>query len=198
MTPEEIRTFWIGEISSDDVVPTREHMRLWFGKDEAVDAHIVERFAPMIPRAIAGELDAWLEDDASAIAWFILIDQFSRNAFRNTAAMYAGDARTLEQARRLIARGHRHLHPIERMFVYLPLEHAEDLDAQNECVALFRQLADDVPPQAKEAYQGYIDYAIRHQVIVERFGRFPHRNAILGRQSTPEELEFLAQPNSSF
>lgn len=198
MTPESVREFWLGHLDPANVEPTKAQMGLWFGKDEAVDAHIQTHFAPHISGAIAGELDGWLDSDQGAVAWLILIDQFSRNAFRGTPGMYAGDARTLQVARMVIERGYRHLHPLERVFVYLPLEHAEDLEAQRQCVALYEELAADVPAAAREAYQGFVSYAVQHFDIVARFGRFPHRNAILGRENTPEETEFLSQPNSGF
>jgi len=199
MTPQDVRNYWLGELSSDSPNATKSQMGLWYGKDESVDRHIRETFAPHIPAAIAGEFDHWQESPQSAVALIILMDQFSRNAFRDSPQMYAADPKALSVSLALIkTRADKSLHPIERMFVYLPLEHSEEVAHQEHCVALAKELADDVSDEAREGYLGFANYAVKHHEIVARFGRFPHRNAILGRTNTEEEAAFLTQPGSSF
>lgn len=166
----------------------------WFKKDDAFDAQIRERFGQLIESGLTGALDAWDETVEGALAKIIVLDQFTRNAYRGTARSFAGDARALATARTLVANGRdRALPGVRRQFVYLPFEHAEDLAAQEESMRLFRTLAADEPSLAD-----LVTWADRHRAIVARFGRFPHRNAILGRPSTPEEESFLHEPGSSF
>lgn len=199
MKPDDVRNYWLGELSADSPNASKAQMGLWYGKDESVDRHIRETFAPHIPLAIAGEFDAWQKSPKSAVALIILMDQFSRNAFRDSPQMYAADPKALSVSLALIeTRADRALHPIERMFVYLPLEHSEDVVYQDRCVELAQELADDVSDAAREGYLGFLNYALKHREIVARFGRFPHRNEILGRENTDEESQFLTQPGSSF
>lgn len=166
----------------------------WFRKDDAYDAAIRTQFGALIEDALAGRLDHWGSSNAGAVARIVVLDQFTRNVFRNTARAFAGDPLALAAARLLVASGtDRSLPGAYRMFVYLPFEHAEDLAMQDECVRLMQGLAADEP-----RFTDLVGYAEKHRVIVQRFGRFPHRNALLGRQSTPEELTFLQQPGSSF
>ncbi|MFL6662588.1 MAG: DUF924 family protein [Rhizobacter sp.] len=182
----EVLDFWFGTEGA-----TRDE---WFRKDAAFDAVIRERFGALVERALAGELVDWGGAPASALARVLLLDQFTRNAFRDSPRAFAGDAQALAAARAMVAAGHdMALPPVQRSFVYLPFEHAEDLAAQDEGVKLFAALAAESPAQAD-----YLDYARRHRDIVARFARFPHRNAVLQRVSTPEEIEFLRQPGSSF
>jgi len=169
--------------------------REWFRKDAQFDAQIRERFGALIELALAGDLRAWEEGAAlPALAFIVLLDQFTRNAYRGTPLSFAGDTLALRAARRLVATGAElALMPQQRTFVYLPFEHAEDIATQRESVALFTRLA-----AAQPGFESTLDYAHRHCAIIERFGRFPHRNDILGRASTPEELAFLQQPGSGF
>jgi uncharacterized protein (DUF924 family) len=193
-TPDEVLEFWFpGD---------RERANaLWWGKDEALDAEIRERFAATLAAAKAGELDAWADTARGRIALIIVLDQFSRNLHRGDPETYAADddARALTQAG--LERGHdRELPPEQRVFFYMPLEHSEALADQQRCVELMRALASDpsLDESSRERFANYVDYAVRHRDIVERFGRFPHRNEVLGRESTEEEREFLTQPGSSF
>jgi uncharacterized protein (DUF924 family) len=150
------------------------------------------RFGSCVEAALAGALPAtWAGEPLAEI---LLLDQFTRNIFRGTPRAFAGDARALALARTLVDSGiHLTLHPLQRWFAYLPLEHAEDAVAQDESVRLFGALAAADPARA-----GALDYARRHREIVQRFGRFPHRNTILGRTSSAEETAFLQQPGSGF
>jgi uncharacterized protein (DUF924 family) len=187
----DVLDFWFGAPGSPEHGRERD---AWFTKDEAFDRLIGERFGAVIEAALAGGLADWAEAPDSALALVIVLDQFTRNAYRGTPRSFAGDAMALRSAREMVARGSDlTLLPVQRAFAYLPFEHAEDLAAQRESLHLFAQLA-----EADASLAGYADYARRHHDIIERFGRFPHRNAILGRVSTPEELEFLKQPGSGF
>lgn len=189
----DILHYWFGAPETED---SRYEMRrkLWFGKSEATDQEIRDRFLSAYHQAAAGELDSWQNTPETCLALIILLDQFPRNLFRGTSQAFATDSKALMVAKGAIARQlDQQLLPLHRLFVYLPLEHSENLADQHQCVALMKQAA-DLSPELADAH----DYAIRHLRVIEQFGRFPHRNAILGRESTPEELEFLKQPGSSF
>jgi len=188
---QAVLDFWFGP--SDDpqhLLPRKQ----WFVKDEAFDASIRERFGALIERAIAGEVAHWAATPNGAVAQIVVLDQFTRNAFRGSARAFAGDRLALAAAQALVATGQdRTLPGVQRQFVYLPFEHAEDLAVQSESTRLFARLERDDP-----ALGELLQWAQRHHDIIERYGRFPHRNAALGRASTPDELEFLQQPGSSF
>ncbi len=186
----EVLRFWFAGPDGSEAGVVR---RQWFAKDDAFDASIAERFGTLVDDAIAGRCDAWGHDRRCAPALVIVLDQFTRNVHRDTPRMFAGDARALAVARRIVARRwDDDYDPLLRWFCYMPFEHSESLDDQDESLRLFAALRAD--PLAGGAWR----WAVRHHEIIERFGRFPHRNAILGRESTPEELEFLEQPGSSF
>jgi uncharacterized protein (DUF924 family) len=166
----------------------------WFRKDPAFDARIRERFGFLVEQALAGGLADWDVAADTALARVLLLDQFTRNIHRGSPRAFDGDVLALALARSMVARGaDQALPPLRRVFAYLPFEHAEDEAAQRESLRLFRALAAAHPTLAP-----YDDYARRHAVVIERFGRFPHRNAILGRASTPEDAAFLREPGSSF
>jgi uncharacterized protein (DUF924 family) len=165
----------------------------WFRKDEKFDAEIRRRFGELHARAARGGLEAWRASPEPMLALVIVLDQFSRNLYRNDARAFAQDAHALECARQAIARGDDlGLLPVERQFLYMPFEHSEDPADQDLAVERMLSL------EAFEATRGLAEYALRHRVIVRRFGRFPHRNAVLGRATTAEEAEFLKQPGSGF
>jgi uncharacterized protein (DUF924 family) len=165
----------------------------WFRKDAAFDEEIRTQFGATLETALAGGFRGWDADLHGALARIIVLDQFTRNAFRDTPRAFAGDALAQEAALAMIESGRdRLLHPLERWFVYMPFEHAEDLELQERSVGLFSALAKD------EGMGDILQYATRHRDIIARFGRFPHRNRILGRASTPDEIEFLKQPGSGF
>jgi uncharacterized protein (DUF924 family) len=186
----EVLEFWFGAHESPELGRPRA---CWFQKSGAFDALVRDRFLPTHEAAAAGALDAWAARPLSALALVVVLDQFPRNMFRGSPRAFAADARALALARDVVGqRFDEVLLPVQRWFVYLPFEHAEDLDAQRESLRLFERVATDA------AGAGTFTYAMRHYAVIERFGRFPHRNAILGRASRPEELEFLRQPGSSF
>jgi uncharacterized protein (DUF924 family) len=160
----------------------------WFRADPSFDEALAERFAPLVPRAAGGAFDSWLDDPWSTLALLLLVDQIPRNVHRGTPFAFAFDAKAREVARAALARGH-HLAVPERvrLFFYLPFEHSEDPADQDRAVELCRQLGDEA-----------LRWAEAHRAVIRRFGRFPHRNAILGRPSTVAETAFLAEPGSSF
>jgi uncharacterized protein (DUF924 family) len=168
--------------------------REWFQKDDAFDREIARRFGAQIDEALAGGLHAWdAEGPQAALARILVLDQFCRNVYRGTPLAFAGDHQALQAALDMVdAEQDLELPPLQRAFVYLPFEHAEDMAMQEQAVALFTRM------EGSNGIAGMLDYAKRHREVIRRFGRFPHRNAILGRTSTPEETEFLKQPGSGF
>jgi uncharacterized protein (DUF924 family) len=192
MTSQEVLDFWFGPAGSESAGQPR---REWFVKSDAFDDQIRQRFGATIDQAIAGGLREWdAEGPQGVLARILVLDQFTRNAYRNTPQSFAGDALALNAARRLADSGaHKELPPLQRAFVYMPFEHAEDAFMQERAVELFTALAAEHP-----GFDDMLDYAHRHRGVIARFGRFPHRNEILGRASTPEEVEFLRQPGSRF
>lgn len=199
ITPDDVLEFWFGWLFEDGSVPEETSAR-WWTKDPAFDASIRERFGEVLEAASRGELDAWKETPGGIVALVIVLDQLSRNAYRDTPRAFANDARALALAEAADARGDFDtLPPMQAYFLAMPFMHAESLEAQKKCVALFRRLAARAASEkVTKMLEAGADFAERHRVIVERFGRFPHRNSILGRQSTPEELAFLELPGSSF
>jgi uncharacterized protein (DUF924 family) len=198
ITSADVLSFWFGE-SEDPFTAPAENISLWFTKRDATDALIRDRFEDTILAAAAGRLDEWRQSPSSWIALIVLLDQFPRNIYRGTARAFAFDELAQRLALNAIHAGiDKELRPIERLFAYLPLEHSEDLALQRRCVACFEALRAEVPPEHAKSYDGYLTYAQRHLDIIERFGRFPHRNVALGRESTPEEEAFLQTPGSSF
>lgn len=172
--------------------------REWFQKDEAFDREIAQRFGALIEQALQGGLQSWDADGPQAVlARILVLDQFCRNVYRDTPQSFAGDPQALQAALALIDAGaDQQLPPLQRAFVYMPLEHAEDLPMQEQAVVLFARMAAEEADSQHLA--GMLDYARRHRDVIQRFGRFPHRNAILQRASTPAETEFLKQPGSKF
>jgi uncharacterized protein (DUF924 family) len=188
----EVLSFWFGEPDEDTSYAARR--KLWFGKAPDFDRAISERFRSLMDQAAAGQLDSWQRTPHGALALLILLDQFPRNIYRGAPQAFASDLKALAVAKTAIDRKFdQELKPLERMFLYLPLEHSEMMPNQARSVSLFEQLAAE-----RSELQDTLDYAIKHRDVIDRFGRFPHRNEILGRESTPEEVEFLKQPGSSF
>ncbi|MFM0209858.1 DUF924 domain-containing protein [Paraburkholderia sediminicola] len=182
---------WFG---APDASTFGQARKLWFSRDKTFDAMLLERFGMLIDAARDGSLDSWTDTPLGALALVIVLDQFSRNCYRNTPRAFAADHQALRIAQQMIASGADLLLPTahHRAFAYLPFEHDETLASQHESLRLFKQL------KAEPDGASYYSSAVRHARIIERFGRFPHRNAQLGRQSTAEETAFLAKPGSSF
>ena len=165
----------------------------WYRKNAAFDEEIRRRFGALLEAAARRELETWRTKPASMVALVVVLDQFSRNLFRDDPRAFAQDAYARECARQALARGDEAaLSPVERQFLYMPFEHSEDL--ADQALAVERLGSLDAYPETK----GIVEWARRHEAIIRRFGRFPHRNAALGRASTPEESEFLKQPGSGF
>lgn len=189
---QQVLDFWFG---ASDTPAAGQRRQEWFVKSPAFDAEIAQRFGALIEAALRAELSAWPADGAgAALAQIVVLDQFTRNVFRNTPRAFAGDPQALAAAKAMVTAGQDlALPPLQRAFVYLPFEHAEDLAMQDESVRLFAALASETP-----ALDDMLDYAHRHRVVIARFGRFAHRNAVLSRASTDEELVYLKEPGSGF
>jgi uncharacterized protein (DUF924 family)/predicted GNAT family acetyltransferase len=188
---QAVLNYWFGALGSPDDQQIR---MLWFKKSDATDAEIIDRFGPLIEQALAGGLRDWEATPLGRLARILLLDQFTRNSFRNCGRAFAGDVLGLPAAFELLdSAAFAQLEPLQRWFALLPLEHAEDRTIQQRSVTEFAALA-AVDARLANA----LDYAHRHQAVIERFGRFPHRNALLGRESSAEELAYLAQPGSGF
>ena len=192
MAAQDVLDFWFLPAHDPDYGKQRD---VWFRKDDAFDAAIGERFGTLTSQAVAGALREWdAQGPTGMLARILVLDQFTRNAWRGLPQSFAGDSLALACAQQLVDSGaDQALLPVQRWFAYMPFEHAEDARMQERSVALFDALA-----QANEGYGGVLDYAHRHRGVIARFGRFPHRNAILGRASTPDEVAYLAQPGSGF
>jgi uncharacterized protein (DUF924 family) len=196
-TAESLHACWFGG-EADDAAAERQS-KLWWSKSAELDAGLAARFAPMVEAARAGKLDWWTDTAQGTLALILLTDQLPRNIYRGTAAAFASDPMARGIAVAGIERGmDLQLQPIERAFFYLPLEHAESMADQDRSVSLYTQLFHEASAPQVDRYRNYLDYALRHRQVIERFGRFPHRNAIIGRTSTPEEIAFLQEPGSSF
>lgn len=185
---DAVLAFWFGTGQARGR-PRRE----WFRKDGAFDEEIRRRFGALHARAAARELEPWRASPEPMLALVVVLDQFSRNLHRGQAAAFAQDAYARECAAEAIAHGFDiALWPVERQFLYLPFEHSESSADQDRAVDAMRSL------ESFEETRGVLEWAQKHRAIIRRFGRFPHRNAALGRASTPEETAFLAQPGSGF
>ncbi|MEQ8538112.1 MAG: DUF924 family protein [Coleofasciculus sp. D1-CHI-01] len=190
MTKDKILAFWFGEPDHPGYGKPRQ---AWFTKNLAFDEEVRSRFLDEYQQAATGQLNHWQESPYSCLALILLLDQFSRNMFRGQPQAFATDSQALTIAQHAVSQGFdQQMLPVQRWFIYMPYEHSENLAHQRRCVELFSTLKHD-PDSAST-----IDYAYRHLKVIERFGRFPHRNPILGRESTPEEVTFLKQPGSSF
>ena len=198
MTPETILDFWFGS-NPDDMTAAKERSDLWWAKNKATDDEIRLRFETYVILADSEQLKDWLTTPRGRLALIILTDQFPRNIYRDTAQAFSCDQKALTWCiEGLEQKIDRELRPIERVFFYLPLEHAEYIEHQDLSVKCFGELVSKANAEQKALFEGYLDFAVRHRQIIERFGRFPHRNRVLARESTPEELAFLAEPGSSF
>lgn len=186
MTPQDVLDFWFLPPGDPGYGKPRDE---WFRKNPDFDALILAQFGPQIVLGVAGGLRDWDQQGTEGLlAHILVLDQFTRNAFRGKAESFAGDALALEAARKIVDSGaDQSLIPVQRWFSYMPFEHTENLAVQNRSVALFTALSESTP-----GYEGALDYALKHRTVIERFGRFPGRNAALGRVSTPEEEAYLA------
>ncbi|MGU5243110.1 DUF924 family protein [Pseudomonas aeruginosa] len=195
---ETLLDWWFGT-SSDAAEVVAQRNGLWFGKNVCQDADAGGRFGDLVNQALDGGLQEWTAEADGWLALILLLDQLPRMIYRDTPRAYAGDARAQRVVREGLEKGFdRQLPPVPRVFAYLVLEHAEDLPSQERAVACFRDLRDQVGGSVRKPFDDFYDYAERHHAVVARFGRFPHRNAILGRPSSEEETAFLREPGSRF
>lgn len=195
---QDLLHWWFGQGTSATEIAA-EKQRLWFGYRPQQDAEARERFGALVEQALNGDLQDWAELPEGWLALVLLFDQLARMIHRDTPRAFAGD----ERAQQLVRDGLAHggdmlLSPIQRVFIYLVLEHAENLAVQDLAVAHFTALRDIAAEHEQALFRDFLDYAERHREVISRFGRFPHRNAILGRDSSDAEQSFLQQPGSSF
>ncbi|GHA48557.1 DUF924 family protein [Photobacterium aphoticum] len=194
---QEVLDFWFGDMNEE--VPLSDRNALWFQGNTETDALIARRFQHLVSLAGTGALSAWSETPKGTLALIILLDQFSRNIYRGLSAAFRYDALALALCKRGLAKNQDlQLSPIERVFFYLPLEHSEALEDQEEAVFRFERLRQAVTPVNSEMFDGFYQYAVSHHEVVKRFGRFPHRNAVYGRLSTEEELHWLLDGGQRF
>ncbi|RUO23934.1 DUF924 domain-containing protein [Aliidiomarina minuta] len=192
---QDILDYWFGD-KSDTAAIAKAQQKLWWSKDETVDAEIRTRFQPLLSALEEGLLDDWADTAEGTLALIILSDQFPRNMFRGSPLAFHYDPWALQFCKEAIAKGfEKELSVMQKAFLYMPLEHSENLDDQEAAVAQFSALHEEEPGEETAVL---LDFAKQHHAIIQRFGRYPHRNEILGRESTVEELEFLKQPGSSF
>lgn len=195
---QDLLLFWFGRGQTASEV-AREKSALWWSKNDDTDQQIIRRFVATHRAATAGELNHWGETPRGLLALIICTDQLPRNMYRHTPAAFADDSLALEFAKRGVQSGAvQQLQPIERVFAYLPFEHSEQLAEQQTSLALYQGLVEDADAETSDLFDNYCEFARKHHQIIQRFGRFPHRNQILARVSTAEEREFLQQPDSSF
>ena len=194
---DRILEFWFGD--HDGLTPTADKADMWFGNGRAYDAQIRETFGELLEFAAAGSFDGWMANPSSSLALTLILDQFPRHVHRDSARAFAYDAKAREVCMAGLDADHpSSLTPLERCFYYLPLAHSEDRALQERSVALYESLLHGVTSEHAGGYQHTLTYAITHRDIIVRFDRFPHRNALLQRDSTGRELDFLSEPGSSF
>ena len=195
---ETVLRYWFGELEGPTDVD-RSKNPLWWSGSEAIDADIRERFGELVEQACAGALSSWAESARGALALVILLDQFTRNLGRGTGEAYKGDAKALAVCEQAIAQGlDNKLRPIERGFLYMPMMHAEDQDIALRSIDIYTQLSNDIDELGVEGYPNSLAHALTHAKIVLRFGRYPHRNELLGRDSSAQELAFMADGGPNF
>lgn len=201
MQDEEIRRildFWFSAAELD-APQIDSRMERWFGSDPALDQQIRTEFGPLVERALAGELDGWATSAEGRLALILLLDQFCRNIHRGSAMAFAGDKRALKLCiEGSMGNEYRTLSPVQRVFFFMPLQHAESAGVQDKSVRIYNALAEGVSDTLRETFLTFAQFAELHRDIVARFGRFPHRNRVLGRSNTPEEDSYLAADAPSF
>lgn len=195
---QKLHQFWFGSNEAEKT-DLKGRFKLWFSKNATTDDFLREQFAPWLDKFEAHQLIDWQATCQGLVSLIVLLDQIPRNCFRRSPRSFAYD----EAARLLVHQElgknrDQEMSPLEKIFFYLPLEHSENIEDQNLSVQLYKNLAENGPEELKQTLQSTLEYAIRHQEIVSRFGRFPHRNQALSRPSTPAEVEFLKTPGSSF
>ncbi len=197
-----VREFWFGKLPLSPEALT-ERMEFWFGEDAPQlalrDEEIRRRFGALLERAASGQLESWADGPRRRLSLIILLDQLPRNMFRGSARAFAYDAKALALTLSGMQCGaDAALDAVERIFFYMPLQHAESLEVQDESVAAYRRLLAEAPAELHESFAGVMEHAEHHRAVIERFGRFPHRNRLLGRESTPAEEAWLRESEERF
>ncbi|MFT4712795.1 MAG: hypothetical protein ACJAVI_000200 [Candidatus Azotimanducaceae bacterium] len=188
---DSILSFWIGT-AADDPVVAGSKTKLWFMSSPAADHDLQLRFSNLLSEAEQGLLENWQQCPLGGLALVILLDQFSRNIYRGSASAFANDDAALKIAKNIVTSGqHLSLKPIERVFLHMPFEHSESLEIQNQSVSLFKTLTTEATEEWRPQLKAFTDHAIEHREIISKFGRFPHRNKILGRSNTAGENLYL-------
>lgn len=196
--PQEILNFWFGPLDPEGWA-SQPYIRRWFKKDPDFDHELRETFLATHAWVHAQDVAPWQDLPQTRMAYIVLLDQMSRNMFRGQPGMFESDPLALAASQAMITQGwDTKLPPSQRVFAYMPLMHAESLPDQEQCVASFAKMLQELDSDKKAPIESNLHFAKQHRDIIARFGRFPHRNAILGRSTTPEEAEFLTQPGSSF
>ena len=193
----DIHRYWFGELASPSS-RNPEKEAIWFKQSDATDAEIRDRFGRFIAEAARVDWDIDALTREQQVALVVLLDQFPRNIYRDSGEAFAYDAKARAIARALLDRGLGRFYRLEQTFICVPFEHSEDVADQDLAVMLFAKMAVEAPPDWKESRRQGVDYATRHRDIIRKFGRFPHRNVMLGRQSTPEELAFMAEKGRGY
>ncbi|MEM9738985.1 MAG: DUF924 family protein [Pseudomonadota bacterium] len=198
-SPDALLEDWIGPAAHDAIL-AKARRRVWFGKSHALDRDLEARYLPTLEALAKGLGEAWAErGPRPRLAAIIAMDQFTRNIFRGTPGAFALDTKALGLAKEGLVLGQdRELTEVEQMFFYLPIEHSERAGDQQLSIDLFTQLLQTARPAFQAMAEDSLDFAHKHKAVIDQFGRFPHRNAILGRESTPAEQDYLAQPGSGF
>lgn len=196
--PQDILGFWFGRATGDPAEASARES-FWFGASSEADSLIRERFASAVEAAARGELDSWMRVPRSALALVLLLDQFPRNLWRGTAKAFTHDAQVLRAAQEAVARGHLHnLAPLEQAFLVLPFQHSESIEDQRESIRLSSEIAQAAPAAWRPILERYLQFAKQHFALIEQFGRFPHRNRVLGRAPTAEEVAYVSGGGASF
>lgn len=202
MTPtprdlDDVHAFWFGELTGPDH-DMAEKQRIWFGQDDGIDTTIRNRFGALIAPAAEADWDLASLTPAQQVGLVVLLDQFPRNIHRTSGEAFAYDGNALAITKRLMEAGTESFNTFERMFVFMPAMHSEAIDDQDRCVMWFAQEVVSAPAERKEGFRGGLDFAIKHRDLIRKFGRFPHRNEMLGRATTEEEAAFLAEQGRGF
>lgn len=206
MEAQTVLDYWFGAEATDGSTAPRsaqqiakQQNKFWWSKNATIDTDIHQRFEPTLKALLTGNYTSWFGTPQGRLAAIIVLDQFSRNMYRDNAQAFTQDSLALYWTLEGIRQGDdKKLTPLQRVFFYLPLEHCEQLNMQNLAIEKFTQLAADAPESFSDLAKGFVDYAHQHQEVIARFGRFPHRNALLNRISSSQEEEYLAQPSAGF
>lgn len=197
-TPESVLSFWFGSSQLASEI-SKQQKSLWWSKNDKIDTEIIQRFQGLVDGVKKDKYSHWGETPPGLLATIICLDQFPRNMYRGKAQSFSYDRFALEYAKLFVSKNFdKELPLIYRVFGYIPFEHSENIEDQERSVELYLNLVNEVREEDKNLFEGFYQFALKHYEFIQEFGRFPHRNSILGRESTKQELEFLAQPGSSF